>query len=270
MNGFVHLKQSLKGVWKKMLSIALALLLFELLFTLLAGSSNIKTEMLNDMTRAPEAARKVLGEGFMEAVVKYGIVAFGFIHPFMFALFIFYILAVFWQVLTSEISSGSIGFTLSRPISRKTVFFNAAVLVYAGLAFLGAVTVLTAAGGILVFMDSNLSVTPFISLGWNLYLLMVFIAGYIALFCSFSDTGKKFFTYSSIFLFLFYIIDLAAKLWKPLEILSPVNPFSYYNPMKLLIGSRIAFSQSLVILAVSGIMFWAAAIIFNRRDLPSG
>ena len=270
MNGMNHLKQSIKGVWKRILLIGLALFLFEMIFPLLATSTNIKTEMLKDLKDAPAVAQKILGEGFMEAVLKYGIITFGFIHPFMFTLFILYIFSAFWQVLTAEITSGTIGFTLSRPISRKRIFLNLAVVVYCGLAILIVFSLLSTTLGVVIFQGGELSLTPFISLGWNLYLLMIFIAGYIALFSSFSDSGKKFFTYSSIMLFLFYILDLLTNLWQPLKIVAPINPFSYYSPMKILVGFRISFSQSLSILTVSAVMFIISALIFNRRDLPSG
>ena len=270
MNGLLHLKQSLKGIWKKMLLVGLALFIFEMLFALVAASAKIQTKFLRDMKEAPAVAQKILGEGFMEAVLKYGLISFGYIHPFMFTLFILFIFLTFWQVLTSEITSGTIGFTLSRPISRKRIYLNLAVVVYSGLGFLVSVAFLATASGILLFHGSKLSPAPFVSLSWNLYLLMIFIAGYISLFSSFSDSGKTFFTYSSISLFLFYILDLAANLWKPLGIVSPINPFSYYNPMKILTGFRMSFSQSITILTISALMFIASALIFNRRDLPSG
>ena len=270
MNGVNHLGQSIKGVWKRMLLIGLALFLFELIFPLLAASTNIKTEMLKDLKDAPAVAQKILGEGFMAAVLKYGIITFGFIHPFMFTLFILYIFSAFWQVLIAEITSGTIGFTLSRPISRKGIFLNLAVVVYCGLALLIVVSLLSTTLGVLIFQGGELSLTPFISIGWNLYLLMIFIAGYIAIFSSFSDSGKKFFTYSSIMLFFFYIQNLLANLWQPLKIISPINPFSYYSPMKILVGFRISFSQSLSILTISAVMFIISALIFNRRDLPGG
>jgi ABC-2 type transport system permease protein len=253
-----------------MLLIGLALFLFEMIFPLLATSTNIKTEMLKDLKDAPAVAQKILGEGFMDAVLKYGIITFGFIHPFMFTLIILYIFSAFWQVLTAEIASGTVGFTLSRPISRKRIFLNLALVVYCGLAVLVVIALLSTTFGVVIFQAGQLSLKPFISIGWNLYLLMIFIAGYIALFSSFSDSGKKFFTYSSIMLFFFYIQDLLANLWQPLKIISPINPFSYYGPMKILVGSRIGFSQSLTILAISAVMFMVSALIFNRRDLPSG
>lgn len=269
-SGFVHLKQSIKGAWKKVLLIGLALFSFEMLFSLLAMSTHIQAEMLKKMQEGPAAAQKVLGEGFMDAIVKYGVITFGYIHPFLFMLFISFIFAVCWQLVSAEVANGSIGFTLSRPISRKKIFFNLALVIYLGLGFLALVTFSSTALGISIFLGGKLSLTPFISLVWNLYLLMIFIAGYITLFASFSDSGKKFFTYPGVLLFLFYILDLAANLWRPLEIISPINPFSYYNPMKILIGSRIGFMQSFMILAISGVMFVISAFIFNRRDLPSG
>ncbi len=270
MNGLIHLKQSLKGLLKKLLLLCLILFLFEVLFSLLASSAQIKAEMLKDMKDVPPVVQKIMGEGFMEAVLKYGLITFGFIHPFLYLIFILFIFAAFWQVLTSEITSGTIGFTLSRPISRKRLFINAAILTYSGLAVLALVSYLSTTVGIVLFQDSNLSLAPFISLAWNLYLLMIFIAGYIALFASFTESAKSLFTYASLLLFLFYILDLAAALWSPLKLLSPINPFSYYDPMKLLIGARLSLSQSVMIAAISTIMFAVSTWIFTRRDLPSG
>jgi hypothetical protein len=99
---------------------------------------------------------------------------------------------------------------------------------------------------------------------------MLLIAGYIVLFASISDSGKMLFTIGGIVLLVFYILSFAAPLWKPLSVLDPVNPFAYYKPMELLIGSRISFGKSLTIIGISGVMFAAAAWIFNRRDISSG
>ncbi|MCK4764113.1 MAG: ABC transporter permease subunit [Candidatus Aminicenantes bacterium] len=270
MNGAVHLKQSLKDIWKKMLLMGAALYLFEMLFALLATSAKIQTEMLRDVKEAPAALQKLVGEGFMDAILKYGLITFGYIHPLMFTLFILFIFTAFRQVLAAEIVSGTIGFTLSRPISRKRIYLNLAIIVYAGLAFLALVVFLSTASGIALFHGGKLSPGHFVSLSWNLYLLMVFCAGYIALFSYFTDSGKNFYTYSTVFLFLCYILDMAANLWSPLKFLAPINPFSYYQPMKILTGSRVDFTQSVIILLISGIMFFISALLFNRRDLPNG
>ncbi|HLP58227.1 MAG TPA: hypothetical protein VK186_05325, partial [Candidatus Deferrimicrobium sp.] len=82
--------------------------------------------------------------------------------------------------------------------------------------------------------------------------------------------GKALFTWGGVVLLIFYIISLAAPLWKPLELFSPINPFSYYSPMVILVGGRIGFSKSVSLLAVSGIMFTAGAWLFNRRDIFTG
>jgi len=119
-------------------------------------------------------------------------------------------------------------------------------------------------------MAQQLSTGPFSSLAWNLYLVMVVIAGYIVLFASFSDTSKMLYTIGGIVLLVFYLLSLAGPLWKPLSIFNPINPFVYYNPMELLVGIRIGFNKSISLLGVSGIMFIIAGWIFCRRDIPSG
>jgi hypothetical protein len=99
---------------------------------------------------------------------------------------------------------------------------------------------------------------------------MVFIAGYMVIFAALVETGKALFTWGGVVLLIFYLISLAAPLWKPLELFSPINPFSYYNPMIILVGGRIGLSKSVSLLAVSGVMFTAGAWLFNRRDIFTG
>ena len=268
--GNIHLRQAIKGLWLKTLLLGAALFIFEMLFILLGTSAQIKESMLKKMTDVPPLAEKMLGKGFMEAIFKYGLIAIGYIHPFMLVIFILFIFIAISQVLTSEINSGTIGFTLSQPISRKRIFFNLAVIIYIGLGFLALSAFLSSFLGITLFHGESLSADPFASLAWNLYLVMVVIAGYIIIFASISDSGKKLFTIGGIVLLVFYILSLAAPLWQPLLFFDPVNPFAYYKPMELLIGGRIGFAKSLTLMGISGLMFAAAAWVFHRRDIASG
>jgi len=270
MSGNIHLKQSVKGLWLKTLLLGAALFIFEILFTLLGTSAQIKQSMLKDMADVPPMVEKMFGKGFIDAMFKYGIIAIGYIHPFMLVIFILFIFITISRMVTSEINSGTIGFTLSKPLSRKRIYLNMAIIIYLGLGLLALFTFLSSFLGIKIFFSETLSAGPFASLAWNLYLVMLLIAGYIVIFASISDSGKMFFTIGGVVLFVFYIISFAAPLWKPLSIFDPVNPFAYYKPMELLIGSRIGFGKSLTLIGVSAVMFAVAAWVFNRRDISSG
>ena len=270
MIGNIHLRQSVKGLWLKTLLLGAALFIFEMLFILLGTSAQIKESMLKKMDDIPPMVEKMFGKGFVEVMLKYGIVAIGYIHPFMLLAFIIFIFMTIFQVVTSEINSGAIGFTLSKPLSRKRIYFNMAIIIYLGLGFLALFTFLSSFLGIKIFLGQAFSTGPFASLAWNLYLVMLLAAGYIVIFASISDTGKMFFTLGGIVLFVFYILSFASPLWKPLSIFDPINPFSYYKPMEILIGSRIGFGKSLTLIGISGVMFAAAAWVFNRRDISSG
>jgi len=270
MIGNIHLKQSVKGIWKKSLLLCAALFLFEMLFAVLSTSVVIQKSILRDMNDIPAVAQKMMGKGVVESMLKYGLIAVGYVHPFMLIIFILFIFIAASQMITSEIGSGTIGFTLSKPVSRKRLYLNFGIIVYLGTALLALSTYLSSLLGVLLFHSQKLPKEPFAHLAWNLFLLMIFAAGYIAVFAAVSDSGKKLFTYGGTTLFAFYILTFAAPLWKPLEYVSPVSPFSYYKPMALLIGGRIDLTTSLAIIAVSMVMFGIGAIIFNRRDISSG
>jgi ABC-type transport system involved in multi-copper enzyme maturation permease subunit len=268
--GNIHLKQTIKGLWLKTLLLGAGLFVFEMLFTLLATSTEVSVLMLKKMKDMPPMVEKMFGKGFIDAVIQYGAISIGYFHPFMLIIFIIFIFIVVTQVVTGEISSGTIGFTLSKPVSRKRLYFNTAIIIYLGLGVLAFFTYASSYLGIKLFLGQQLSTAPFSSLAWNLYLVMVFIAGYIILFASLSDTGKMLFTIGGIVLLVFYTLSLAGPLWKPLEIFNPVNPFVYYNPFDLLVGVRIGIAKSLALLGVSGVMFAAAGWIFSRRDIANG
>ena len=270
MVGNIHLKQSIKGLWKKNLLLCAALFLFEMLFALLGTSIEIQKSFVKDLDDIPPMVQKMMGEGFIESMLKYGIIAVGYVHPFMLIIFILFVFMSASQMLTSEIGSGTIGFTLSKPVSRKRIYLNLSIITCAGTALLALSTYLSSLFGILLFHPQKLNTEPFIHLAWNLFLLMVFIFGYIALFAAVSDSGKKLFTYGGTTLFVFYLLSFAAPLWKPLEYLAPLNPFSYFKPMALLMGERIGLSTSLSIIAVSAAMLVTGAFIFSRRDISNG
>jgi ABC-type transport system involved in multi-copper enzyme maturation permease subunit len=268
--GNIHLRQAIKGLWLKTLLLGAALFIFEMLFTLLGTSAQIQASMLQKMKDVPPLVEKMLGKGFMEAIFKYGIIAVGYIHPFMLMVFIIFVFIAVSQVLTSEINAGTIGFTLSRPVSRQRIFLNLAVIIYTGLGILAFSAYSSSFLGVILFYGGKFAAGPFASLAWNLYLVMLLVAGYIVFFASIADSGKMLFTLGGIVLLVFYILSLAAPLWKPLLVFDPVNPFAYYKPMELLIGGRIGWGKSFSIIGFSGVMLVAAARVFQRRDIASG
>lgn len=270
MTGLIHLKQTFKGIWVKLLLLCLGLFVFESLFTILGTSAQIQREILKDMNDIPPMVEKMMGEGFIEAIVRYGIIAIGYMHPFMLILFILTIFIAVSQVITSEIGSGAIGFTLSKPISRKRIYVNLAVVIYVGLAFQAFFCYSASALGIVLFHSERLSTGPFAALSWNLFLLMVLIAGYISIFAAVSDTGKALYTFGGVTLLVFYLLNAAAPLWQPLKYLLPINPFHYFNPMAILVGGRVSAGTSVSLIAASLAMFAVGGWIFSRRDIACG
>ncbi len=268
--GMIHLRQSFKGLRLKLGLLCLALFLFQMLFAVLATSVKIQQDMVTKLDTMPKMAQKMMGEGFIESVIKYGVITMGYLHPFMLVIIILFIIMSVSQIVTSEIGYGSIGFTLSKPLSRRRIYFNMGVIIYIGTALLAFSTYLSTFLGIQLFHSTKMSVAPFFPLAWDLFLVMIFIAGYVALFAAISDNSKRLFTLSGVTLFVFYLLSFATPLWSPLEYLAPVSPFYYFKPMAILMGNRLSWETSVTLTAVSVLMFTVAAFLFNRRDIASG
>lgn len=268
--GNLHLSQALRGAWKRLLLLCLVLFLFEFLFALLGASAHIKNEMAEDMKKTPAIVEKMMGEGFMEAMLKYGVMALGYIHPFMLVIFIIYIFITISQVITSEIATGRIGLLLTREISRGRVYINLAILVYGGLGIMALSAYAASALGVAWFHQGALTPAPFASLAWNLYLLMIFIAGYLAIPAALMDSGKRMAAAGGTLIALLYLLNLATPLWSPLKTLSFLNPFSYYNAFEVLLGVRPGVETSVGIWGASLVMFFIGAQLFRRRDIAAG
>jgi len=269
MEGRVHLFYICRKLTKAIILLCLAVFIFEGLFPLLSASAKLKMEMMGDMQNPQPEMLKMMGRDFYDVMMDYGFIVFGYIHPFLLVLLVIYIFYAVSQVLTSEIATGSIGFILSRPVSRMRIYFNLAIVIYSGLAVMSLAALGGTYFGMWIFNVGG-KVPPFLSIVINLYVLMLFIAGYIALFASIADTGKSLFIPSGIILFVFYTIDLISGLWEPFEYISPINPFSYYKPIELLVGQRLDLAAGLAIPVLTALMFWLGARIFSRRNLPSG
>ncbi len=225
---------------------------------------------MRDMGDMPPVVQKMFGKGLAEAVLKYGIIALGYLHPFMLIIFTLYIFMVMAQLVTSEMDSGTIGFTLSKGISRWRLYINMGIVIYTGLGLLALSSYFSAYVGIGFFHDGKLMMGPFGALSWNLFLLMVLVTGYAAILAALSESGKRFYTYGGVLLLFFYLLSLVTALWKPLELLAPINPFTYYQPIAILMGGRMGLTKSVTILLAGLAMMTAGAVLFKRRDISSG
>ncbi len=268
--GNIHLIQSMKGLWVKVLLLCLGLFAFEMLFAVVSTSAHVQAEMLEDMKNIPPMVQKMLGSGFADAMIKYGVIAFGYLHPFMMVLFILFAFITTGQLLTSEISSGTIGFTLAKAVSRKRLYLNMGIIIFGGFILLALSAFAASALGVVLFHGDRMPVGPFFALAWNLYLVMLLISGYVIIFASFTETAKGLYTSAGITLLVLFIHSMAAPLWSPLEYISPINPFSYYKPIDVLMGLRFGLGKSIMMIGASAAMFTAGAWIFSRRDISSG
>jgi ABC-2 type transport system permease protein len=270
MSGRIHLSHSAGALWKKTALIVLAIVLFQLFFVILASSTELKAEIMKDIGEVPEVVQKIFGKGFIDAMIKYGVLAIGYVHPFIYFLYILFIFLAVSQTVMSGISSGTIGFLLSRPVSRTRIFLNMTIIIFTGLALLVLSSYLATSLGVMVFSGGGMSTGPFLPIAANLFLLMFFIGGYIAVIAAVSHSSRSMYTRSGILIFAFYLINLVTPLWKPLKYIAVINPFNYFNPLEILSGRKLSLIAGFAVFFLSVALYTAASRMFNRRDIFSG
>jgi hypothetical protein len=99
---------------------------------------------------------------------------------------------------------------------------------------------------------------------------MILVAGYISLLAATSDSGKILFTRGGVLLMVLYLVSMAEPLWKPLEFISPISPFTYYVPMKLFLGGHVEVLTAILMIGVSLAMFGIATYLFSKKDIAVG
>lgn len=270
MNAKIHLLFSAKTLWQKLAMLCIAIILFEMLFCLVSASTHVKSELHKDIGEVPKTVQKVMGEGFIESVMKYGIVAIGYIHPFMFLIYILFVFISVSQIITSEISTGTMAFLLSRPVSRIQIFINWVIITVGGLTLLALSSYSAVVAGLRLFNKDKLSLRPFLPLTTNLLIIMIFLASYIGFIAAISSTGKRMRNWGGFIILFLYLADVMSPVWEFLSYINWLNPFNYFQPMSIIMQRYISTFTGIILLFVSGLIFTTSAYIFKKRDLLTG
>jgi ABC-2 type transport system permease protein len=198
-----------------------------------------------------------------------GAMAIGFIHPF--TLLLMGLTAVGLPVLSiaGERQRGTLEVLLSRPISRRMLYF---VLFAAGALFLGGLLALSlgvevASAGIMgVLNEMNAGNVPMLWFnGWLLFVAFMSIG--FAASVSFDRLAPAL-GVTLVILLAMYLVDVLASLWPDVRDLDRYTLFHYVQAKRILDGH-----SSLTDLAVLGVVSLLAMgfawVVFPRRDLAA-
>lgn len=247
----------------------LLLFVFQVLFVLLARTLQENNTFGQIAGLAPPFVRELLGASFVTMLSFSGIVAFGYFHPAILAALVGVAIAV-----TSEPAGESerrfTDLVLARPASRAHVMTRSAFL-------LTVVTVclvgLMVAGTSLALSSLASTEVPRVSprligsLAVNLAALVFCWGGItLAIAARGRRRGAVGATAAGLALTAF-VLDYMARVWAPLQRVSWLSPFHYYDPMALLLGADLPVAHLWTLggagLAGVAVAYW----VYARRDL---
>lgn len=198
-----------------------------------------------------------------------GAIALGFIHPISLILNSVFAVGYSTAAVASERQRGTLEVTLSRPISRRTLY---GTLLVASFTFLAASTTALIAGAVagatLEGVRSELPLAPLPLLWLNGILLFGAISS-IGLAASVSfDRFAPALGVTLGVVVVSYFLEVLGSLWPAARWLQPYSLFHYLQPKAILTGHAAASDLALLALVLACAVTYAL-VVFPRRDLPA-
>lgn len=198
-----------------------------------------------------------------------GAFALGFIHPISLILNSVFAVGFSTAAVAGERQRGTLEVTLSRPISRRTLY---GTLFMASLTFLAATTLALIAGSVagatFEGVRNELPLRPLPLLWLNGVLLFGVIAS-IGLAASVSfDRFAPALGLTLGLVVVSYFLEVLGSLWPDARPLQPCSLFHYLQPKAILTG-RGASSDLMVLALVLAFAVTYALVVFPQRDLPA-
>jgi hypothetical protein len=217
----------------------------------------------------PEFLRSMAGPSMLSFMSFEGVVAFGYFHPIVIAAHLGLAIAIATEP-AAEVETRFADMTLARPLARRQLITRTlVVLVVAEAAVLLAMTMSTAVGTACCTPVNapRLSLATIRSLALMLGALTLCWGG-LALAAA-SGVRRRATASGGVAVaaLAMYLLDYLGRVWDPAKYPSRLSPFHYFEPMTLVSGTPMRWSNVAVLLAIGGAGAAAAYAIFARRDL---
>jgi ABC-2 type transport system permease protein len=198
-----------------------------------------------------------------------GSIALGFTHPF--TLLLLGIVAVAFPALAiaGERDTGTLEVTLSRPISRRGLYWTLYLAVLAFVLALIAILVLAAAiASIAVGLGHELDVAKLLQLWFAGCLLFVAFMSLAFAASVESDRAAPAIGIPAVFVLVNYLAFAIGSIWPDMSWLQDYSMFNLLKARDILAGG-IAVSDTLIMLGFAAFFVGLALYRFPRRDLPA-
>lgn len=172
--------------------------------------------------------------------------------------------------LAGEMDRGAIQIPLARPISRQAVFWSRAIgaAIICGLLALAAP--LGMAAGLLVARpEGEFAFAHLGTVSITCFALFWAISGLSLCASAAASTAGRVIGWALGILIFSYFIDYFASVWRPLQALTFLSLFDYYDPINALVTGQVNLRNIAVLISVGAVSMIVGLIVFVRRDLPA-
>ncbi len=173
------------------------------------------------------------------------------------------------QLIVRLVDRGSMAYLLSSGLSRIKIAMTQIAVILLGLIFIIVITTISGVVGADIFIEEgNFNAAHFIELNIVTFMLFFVISGYCFFFsCLFNDERKTLSVAGGIS-FIFFAVDMVSKISDKLDWMQYFTIFSTFRATEIAQGS-VNILPICIGLGVTGVVLYSAAvIIFNKRDLP--
>lgn len=255
-----------------LIALLLGVALFEFVQPVVIASFGGASGLNAIMARIPPALQ-VLVRARPEFLAMSGLAGYlslGFTHPLYVVLCGAAVVGFAARSLAGEIDRGIIQMPLSRPISRGSVYLARAfggTIICALLAFSGPLGMI--AGMIYArpngeFVYRHLGAVAITSFALFWALNGISLCGSAA-----ASTAGRVVGWILGILVLSYFVDYFASVWQPLQSVTFLSLFDYYDPTHALVSGEVNARSIGILLAVGLVASIAGLIVFTQRDLPA-
>ncbi len=258
--------------WKQLVGSALLLAAFCWVFVLLmsrfkAGAFGVILNFL------PGFVQSMVGVPLALLATPVGQLSILYVHAITLLVCVGWALGRGSDSVSGEISRGTLDLIISLPVWRVTVLIIPAIVTAVGSILLAAsVSLGTILGLACVRFDQPVLASSFLPGAFNLF-CMIFCFTAITTFVS-SWNRDRWWTIGIAggFFVVELIVKLIARMWPEGSWLYALSFLSAFEPQELILlpdrGGRVAMQYDLTLIGVGLACYIAAAIVFNRRDIP--
>jgi ABC-2 type transport system permease protein len=196
--------------------------------------------------------------------------AIPWVHPVVLALTWAHAIVLWTRVPAGEVDRGTIDVLLGLPVSRRQVFAaDSAVCVGASAAVIAAGLAGNALGARLGGDVLGVGPMRYVPVAVNLLGLVVVVGAYSGLASSLSDRRGRALGVALLTVLATFLLNYLAQFWEPAKVVIWLSVLKYHQPLRALQSGRWPVADLGVLTGLALILWFTAAVVFDRRDLAT-